>query len=151
MPDVAPPVPAAPAQPVEPAEPAAAVLSEAATLIQEAEEALARGELENALVTFRKAREAPGSDSAIASAVTEGERKVQNALERDGMRLNVVPKLECGMEELTELSISPQEGFMLTRVDGSYDLKSILKMSPMPKVDAQMLFWRLKQLGHVSV
>ena len=40
---------------------------------------------------------------------------------------------------------------MLTRVDGSYDLKSILKMSPMPKIDAQMLFWRLKKLGHISV
>ena len=40
---------------------------------------------------------------------------------------------------------------MLTRVDGSYNLKSILKMSPMPPIDAQMLFWRLKKLGHVSV
>ena len=50
------------------------------------------------------------------------------------------------------LKISPQEGFMLTRVDGSYDIKSILKMSGgIPKVDAQVLFWKLRRSGHVSI
>ncbi len=126
-------------------------LSEAATLVQQAEDSLARGDLETALTDFRKARDAPGNDAAIKSAVEDGERKVQQALERDGILLTTVPKLKCGMDELTQLSISPQEGFMLTRVNGSYDLKSILKMSPMPKIDAQMLFWRLKKLGHVGV
>ncbi len=55
------------------------------------------------------------------------------------------------MEELTQLDISPQQGFMLTRIDGSYDIRSILKMSPMPQVDAQVLFWKLKRSGHVAI
>jgi hypothetical protein len=55
------------------------------------------------------------------------------------------------MDELTRLEISPQEGFVLTRVDGSYDVQSILKMSSMPKLDALLLFWRLKKLGHVAI
>ncbi len=135
----------------QPAASAAPSLSAAAELVQQAEGALARGDLEQALTDFRKAKDAPGSDSAVASSVEAGERKVQQALERDGVRLTTVPKLKCGMDELTQVSISPQEGFMLTRVDGSYDLKSILKMSPMPPIDAQMLVWRLKKLGHVSV
>ena len=137
--------------PVQPAAPAAPAASEAAMLVQMAEDSLTRGDLETALASFRKAGDAPGSDSAIEGAIRDGERRVQEALEREGIRMTAVPKLKCGMDELTQLSISPQEGFMLTRVDGSYDLKSILKMSPMPKVDAQMLFWRLKKLGHVSV
>ncbi len=137
--------------PAQPATPEAPAVSEAESLVEEAEESLSQGDLEAALTAFRKAKDAPGSDSLIKGAAENGEHKVQKALERDGIRLTTVPKLECGMDELTQISISPQEGFMLTRVDGSYDLKSILKMSPMPKVDAQMLFWRLKKLGHVSV
>ena len=126
-------------------------LSEAEQLVQSAEELLARGDLQQALETFRQAKAAPGSSSMIESAAQNGERKVQDALEREGIRLTTVPKLKCRMDELTQLSISPQEGFMLTRVDGSYDLKSILKMSPMPPIDAQMLVWRLKKLGHLTV
>ncbi|MEM7353914.1 MAG: DUF4388 domain-containing protein [Acidobacteriota bacterium] len=125
--------------------------SEAEQLVETAEEMLGQGDLEKALATFRQAKDAPGSSSMITSAAQNGERKVQEALEREGIRLNTVPKLNCSMDQLTQLSISPQEGFMLTRVDGSYDLKSILKMSPMPPVDAQMLVWRLKKLGHLTV
>lgn len=125
--------------------------SEADRLLKSAQEALARGDLEACLITFRKAKTAQGSNATIQSAVETGEKSVQQALERDGVNLSSVPKLECGLGELTKLDISPQEGFMLTRVDGSFDLKSILKMSPMPQVDAQLFFWRLRKLGHVKL
>lgn len=125
--------------------------SEADTLIKTAQDALIRGDLEAALESFRKAKEAQGSNANTKSLADAGEKQIQMALERDGVNLASVPKLNCGMDELTKLKISPQEGFMLTRVDGSFDIKSILKMSPMPQIDAQMLFWRLKKLGHVAL
>lgn len=129
----------------------AAQASEADTLLKAAQEALLRGDLEDGLTKFRKAKDAPGSNSSIQSAVENGEKSVQRALEQDGISLSSVPKLKCGLDELTKLDISPQEGFMLTRIDGSFDIKSILKMSPMPQVDAQMFFWRLRKSGHVSI
>ena len=90
------------------------------------------------------------AERALASeSWREAVEEIQQALEREGVGMSSVPKLKCGMDELTKLEISPQEGFMLTRVDGSFDIKSILKMSPMPALDAQMLFWRLKASGHV--
>ena len=154
---------ATPAEPAEPGVPAAqagaaataspappsAALS-AENLLRQAEESLDGGDLESALQSFRSARDAPGSNAETGNAVRNGELKVQEALERDGIDLSTVPKLKSSMDQLTELEISPKEGFMLTRIDGSYDLKSILKMSPMPKIDAQMLCWRLKKLGHVT-
>jgi hypothetical protein len=126
-------------------------VSKAEELMQEAEAALYRGDFEDSLEKFRQAKSAEGANPALESASEAGESKVQEALERDGVGLSAVPKLKCGMDELGGIKISPQEGFMLTRVDGTYDIKSILKMSPMPKVDAQMLFWRLKKTGHVSL
>lgn len=132
-----------------PSAPVPVPLSKAELLLQEAEGALNRGDLEASLKKFREAKTAEGKTSAVEAASETGEGKVQQALENHGVGLAAVPKLKCGMDELANLDISPQEGFMLTRVDGSYDIKSILKMSPMPKVDAQMLFWRLKKSGHV--
>ncbi|MEM9593228.1 MAG: DUF4388 domain-containing protein [Acidobacteriota bacterium] len=142
--------PAAPAAAAPaPAAPAPAS-TEAERLVAEAEAALGSGDLQAALATFRKAKDADGA-AQVASALSAGEDRVRQALEKDGVRLEAVPKLKCDMNELMQLEISPQEGFMLTRVDGTYDIKSILKMSPMPKLDAQILFWRLKRSGHVAV
>ncbi len=146
----APPAMAPPAMPAQAAAPPTPQ-SEAENLIHQAEGALNRGELYEALETFRKAKKAAGSGPEVDKAVKEGEDNVAAALERAGVKLSSVPKLKCGMEELTQLDISPQQGFMLTRIDGSYDIKSILKMSPMPQIDAQVLFWKLKRSGHVAI
>ncbi|MCP4663597.1 MAG: DUF4388 domain-containing protein, partial [bacterium] len=134
-------------QQAPPAQPA----SEADGLLQQAESSLQQGKLDEALSSFRKAKDAEGGGPNVDEAAKKGEEKLMGALERDGVKLSSVPKLKCGMEELTKLDISPQEGFMLTRVDGSYDVQSILKMSPMPKIDALMFFWKLRKAGHVGV
>lgn len=125
--------------------------TEAEVLLEKGDEELRRGELREALATYRRAKTAEGVGPSVRQAVEEGEMKVAEALERDGVKLSAVPKLKCKMEQLTQLQISPQEGFMLTRIDGSYDIKSILKMSPMPELDARMFFWTLKKSGHVAL
>ncbi len=144
-------MPSMPQQPMAQTPAPQPALSEADKLLREAQEAFRSGDLESALKKFRGSKSATGSHGSIQSAAEDGEKEVQRALERDGVTLTSVPKLKCGMDELTKLDISPQEGFMLTRVDGSFDIKSILKMSPMPQIDAQMLVWRLKKLGHIAV
>ena len=136
------PVPAATAS-------VSAAATEAGRLVDEATQALKDAKLHEALKAVRKAKDAEGAgdESVKIQAIEE---KIQAALERAGVGLDKVPKLKVDMGELANLDLSPQEGFMLTRVDGSYDIKSILKMSPMPKVDAQILFWRLRKSGHVA-
>ena len=55
------------------------------------------------------------------------------------------------MEDLTLAKLSPQEGFMLTRINGMYDIQSILKITPMPQLDAMMLFWKMASAGYVRL
>ena len=40
---------------------------------------------------------------------------------------------------------------MLTRINGSYDIQSILKISPMPPLEAQIVFWKLLRAGHITL
>lgn len=122
--------------------------TEAEKLVAEAQSALKDAKLDVALKAYRKAKDAEGAGS-VTSKIDEGENKIKAALERAGIGLDKVPKLKVDMGELANLDLSPQEGFLLTRVDGRFDIQSILKMSPMNKVDAQMLFWRLRKEGHV--
>jgi hypothetical protein len=48
-----------------------------------------------------------------------------------------------------KLPLSPQEGFLLTRVDGHYDIQSIQKISPMTALEALLVFYKLLAAGHV--
>lgn len=140
----APPAPATPA-PTAPARPK----SEAEKVIVEADRLLEQGKLDEALATYRQAGQTEGADAA-KDAIRDGEEKVRAALDASGVKLTSVPRLSCDLTSLTQLKISPQEGFMLTRINGSYDIKSLLKMNPAPQLETQMLFWRLRKSGHVA-
>ncbi len=52
---------------------------------------------------------------------------------------------------LTQENFDPQEGFVLSRVNGQWDVKSILKLIPMPEDDAILIFSRLLERGVIDL
>ncbi len=73
-------------------------------------------------------------------AVAEA-RERERALKR--IPLDKVPVLKLDMAALTKHNFDPQEGFVLSRVNGQWDVQSILKLCPMAEEDALMIFARL--------
>jgi hypothetical protein len=57
--------------------------------------------------------------------------------------LDKVPTLLMDMRTLTQENFDPQEGFVLSRVNGEWDVRSILKLCPMAEEDALLIFARL--------
>ena len=57
--------------------------------------------------------------------------------------LDKVPVLTVEMAELTRLNFDPHEGFVLSRVNGEWDVRSILKLCPMTEEEALLIFSRL--------
>ena len=57
--------------------------------------------------------------------------------------LDKVPHLLMDMPTLTKQNFDPQEGFVLSRVNGEWDVRSILKLCPMAEQDALLIFARL--------
>ena len=53
------------------------------------------------------------------------------------------PYLTMDFVELTKQNFDPHEGFVLSRVNGQWDVQSILKLCPMAEEDALMIFSRL--------
>ena len=96
---------------------------------------------------FRVAHDLNPSDGRAAEAVRDAEREIRTHLERDGVTGEKVPELAISIPELTERTFSPQEGFVLSRINNQWDVKSIMKISPMKELDVLMIFHRLIKDG----
>lgn len=57
--------------------------------------------------------------------------------------MDKVPFLNVDFQTLTRENFDPQEGFVLSRVNGEWDVQSILKICPMSEEDALLIFARL--------
>jgi hypothetical protein len=139
--------------PEAPAPPAAGGLDELNpdSLLNSAAERLGSGDLGKAVRYLRSAGSMAPDTADMKAKLEEIERQIRAKLERDKIKLSTVPKLAMPMDKLMGLDVSAQEGFILTRVDGSLDLKSITRISPMGELDVLVLFWRMKKEGHVTV
>lgn len=54
-----------------------------------------------------------------------------------------IPRLLVSLAELTKEKFDPREGFVLSRLNGEWDVQSILKICPMPEDEAMLIFARL--------
>ncbi len=54
-----------------------------------------------------------------------------------------VPALAVDFATLTKQNLDPHEGFVLSRVNGQWDVQSILKLCPMGEEEAMLIFARL--------
>jgi len=78
-----------------------------------------------------------------------GSRSRERALKR--VPLEKVPFLKRDMVSLTKENFDPLEGFVLSRVNGQWDVRSILKLCPIAEEDALLLFSRLIDRGVIEL
>jgi len=87
----------------------------------------------------------------LALVVKELESEVRAGLENDGVKYEKVPTLETTLDDLRAMSFSPEEGFILSRINGTSDVASIIKISPLSEIDSLLVFWKLSQSGQISL
>ncbi len=112
---------------------------------------LGQGDFDASLRHLRAARALEPDNQDAQEILVEAEKKIREHIERSGVTLSSIPQVTATMEQLTSSNLSPQEGFMLTRINGTYDIQSILKITPMPQLDALMLFWKLATVGYIRL
>jgi len=57
--------------------------------------------------------------------------------------LDKIPRMRLTAIALSQQQFDPQEGFVLSRINGEWDVRSLLKLCPMPEEDALLIFVRL--------
>ncbi len=76
-------------------------------------------------------------------------RNRERAMKR--VPLEKIPLLTRDFAALTKENFDPQEGFVLSRVNGQWDVRSILKLCPMAEEDAILIFGRLLDRGVIEL
>jgi hypothetical protein len=133
------------------AAPAAPAGNAAADLVAEARTRLAEQDLEQALRRLRAAASLEPGNRELARSIKELETQLRAQLQEAGVERGGVPVLTVSPAALGGLSLSPEEGFILSRIGGGSDLGSILKISPLPELEALVVFWKLIKAGLIEI
>ena len=107
---------------------------------------------EAALLIIQKAlQEQPNNPEAQSLLPTAEEKFVKHVYATSGLSPRSVPKLLVSPSELTNQQIDPQEGFVLSRINGSWDIQSILSICPFREADCLRMIRKLIERGIVGI
>ncbi len=109
------------------------------------------GELELALRHLKAARSVAPDNQTVRLAVDRAEGIIRERIEAAGVVLGSVPRLTEKATDIDSVDIGPQEAFILSRLNGLYDLQTLLKISPMRPLESQVVFWKLLRTGYIEL
>jgi len=87
----------------------------------------------------------PNNPEAQALLPAAEEKYVKHVYATSGLTPRSVPQLRISPTELTNLQIDPQEGFVLSRINGSWDIQSILSICPFREADCLRMIKKLTE------
>jgi hypothetical protein len=96
---------------------------------------------------FKVASDLNPSDGRATEGIRDAERIIKQSIENDGIKGEKVPELAIAISAVTERTFSPHEGFVLSRINGQWDVKSIMKISPIKELEVLMIFQRFLKDG----
>ena len=96
---------------------------------------------------FKVASDLNPSDGRAAEGIRDAERVIKASLEKDGIKGEKIPELAISISEVTDRTFSPHEGFVLSRINGQWDVKAIMKISPIKELDVLMIFQKFLKDG----
>lgn len=107
---------------------------------------------EEALLIIQKAlQQQPNHPEAQALLPVAEEKFIKRVYEAGGISPKSIPQLLKSAMDLTAEQIDPQEGFVLSRINGSWDIQSILSICPFREADCLRMIKKLMERGIVEI
>jgi hypothetical protein len=120
-------------------------------LIDMARAELKEGNAENALAIIQSALEQGAKTAETHRLREEAEKKLIAQLYRNGLSPRAVARMLVTPEQLEHERLGPQEGFVLSRINGESDIESILSVCPFREVDCLRMIKKLLDAGIIAV
>jgi hypothetical protein len=106
---------------------------------------------EAALEIIQKAlQQQPNNPEAQELLPAAEETYIKHVYATSGLTPRSVPQLRISPAEMTNLQIDPQEGFVLSRINGSWDIQSILSICPFREADCLRMIKKLRERGVIG-
>lgn len=124
---------------------------EIVSLITRAQQSLRNREYEKAQRLLKAAENLDPSHQRVRNAIKGAESAILSDLRGQGLQDAKVPRVAKPLEEITQMNFTPNEGFMLSRINGQWDLGSLIKISPIREPDAMLIFYKLWRDGIIAL
>src|SRR5262249_55200623 len=85
---------------------------------------------------LRLPSKAPAGDHDVRILKEQPESRLTGKLYEGHLRPDRVPLLTRPISEMTAENLSPAESYLLSRMDGAWDIQSIVAISPLREIDA---------------
>jgi len=112
---------------------------------------LNRGEFDSALEILDRAYKAQPGDEALRRLLAEAEASFVEKAYRHFLPPSKIVTLRREVESLTAEQLSPTEFFLLSRIDGTWDVKSIIQITPLREVDVLRTLKRMREKGLIDL
>jgi uncharacterized protein DUF4388 len=119
--------------------------------IRQARELVDSGAFEEALVILEGIREAGEGTPEVHELAHLAELNLIDRFYKGPLPPKMIPRLEKSLDSLLNESLTPEEVFLVSRINGSWDLKSIVSISPLREVDALRVLKRLQERAIISL
>lgn len=120
-------------------------------LLQLARAELKAEDIDNALVFIYSALEKEPKNAEAHHLREEAERGYVARVYRDGLSPQAVPRLLASLDQLANERLGPQEGFVLSRINGELDIAGILSVCPFREADSLRMIKTLLDRGIIGV
>ncbi|MGN6184386.1 MAG: DUF4388 domain-containing protein [Thermoanaerobaculia bacterium] len=120
------------------------------SLLSGAQNALRQRDFEKTQRLLRAAQNIDPNHPKVRSAVKGAETVILGELRNQGLLDTKVQKVAKPLEEISQMNFSPNEGFILSRINGQWDIGSLIKISPIRETDAMLIFHKLWKDGIIA-
>jgi hypothetical protein len=112
---------------------------------------LKNGDFEAAMRHLRAASSLEPDNRDLRLVIQQKELEIRGQIADAGVLPDCVPVLISDMTKLRTVNFSPEEGFILSRINGRSDIRSIIKISPLSEIGSLLVFWKLLKEGHLRL
>ena len=119
--------------------------------LQRARRAMSSGDPEAALAVLDSLYDELPGDEALRRLTLEAEAAFVEKAYRHYLPARLIVHLTRPIEELTSRPFSPTEFFLISRIDGAWDVKSIVQLAPLREADTLRTLKRLRESGVIEL
>ena len=113
------------------------------TLLAGGDMRLKEGRFDSATEAYERVLSLDGVNQAAKKGLIAVVESREKAKATKKIPLDKIPNLRLTAIALSQQQFDPHEGFVLSRINGQWDVQSILKLCPMPEDDILMILSRL--------
>lgn len=126
-------------------------LIESVRMVTKASMLLKKGEWDVAWETIQNARTLRPQDEDITEKYDQIQSFILTELNKLGITPSSIPRLTKSLMEITNEQITPKESYIVSRIDGKINVKTIASLSPLHIVDTFLSLYHLKKKGLILI